>query len=208
MYLYVRSRQLQNDADVDWAAAVRARMAEVTGNDVRLWEKAYSPGTGTVRWTSWWDDLATLDRAVGGLRDDDAYSQLARDGAASAVGPADDVILGVVHGDPAVEMSSRYVRSLEAVGAQGTLDRGLTSGVEILKKSEEITGVPSLFVRAVTGTMGAFAWLSGYPDLGTFQATNEKLLTGSTWLWFRDRHAEGLSGSPMQMALYRRVDDQ
>ncbi|HEY1734828.1 MAG TPA: hypothetical protein VGG23_10300, partial [Acidimicrobiales bacterium] len=65
MYLYVRSRQLQNDADVDWAAAVRARMAEVTGNDVRLWEKAYSPGTGTVRWTSWWDDLAALDRAVG-----------------------------------------------------------------------------------------------------------------------------------------------
>ena len=52
MYLYVRSRQLQNDTDVDWAAAVRARMAEVTGNDVRLWEKAYSPGTGTVRWTS------------------------------------------------------------------------------------------------------------------------------------------------------------
>ncbi len=208
MYLYVRSLQLQNDADVDWAEAVRARTAEVTGNDVRLWQKVYSPGAGTVRWTSWWDNLATLDRALGAVRADTVYGQLAREGTASAAGPADDLLLGVVHGDPVIETSNRYIRSLEAIGAPGTLDRGLTSGVEILQKSEEITGIPSLFVRAITGSLGAFAWLSGYPDIATFQEANEKLLTGSTWLWFRDRHVEGIVGSTTSMALYRRVGDE
>ena len=66
--------------------------------------------------------------------------------------------------------------------------------------------MPTVFVRSVTGAMGTVVWLTSFGSLADFQVANEKLLTGSNWLWYRDQQAEAAQSGSVAMALHRRLD--
>jgi hypothetical protein len=49
---------------------ILGRVREVTGTEVGLWTNAYSPGFGTLTWTSWWADLSSMEAAFAKLQAD------------------------------------------------------------------------------------------------------------------------------------------
>ena len=73
MYLYSRRTRLTTFDGVDWANRVRDHVSSVTGNESQLWATMYGEGYGTLSWTSWAPDLATLEAANDKLLVDDGY---------------------------------------------------------------------------------------------------------------------------------------
>ncbi|HVX21209.1 MAG TPA: hypothetical protein VHB02_07665 [Acidimicrobiales bacterium] len=204
MYLYVRQAILVDNGGLGWARAVRAGLQEALGQPVHLWQNAYSAAADRISWTCWCADLGVLEDGLLSVPDRGGLP----DGRGSAVpGSAGERLFAVVHGDPDPASPGRYLRSQRAVGTAGHLDRGLQAGIEMAKKSEEVTGAPSVFVRAATGTMGAVAWLTPFDTMAEFQQANEKLLGEANWLWYRDRQAEATQSGSVSTALHRRIID-
>jgi|SRR6185437_1238507 len=202
MYLYVRQATLADGGGFEWAGAVRSRLEEAAGEAVHLWQNAFSPAADRVSWTSWCTDLDTLDGAVQSVR-----SALPAGGDVVVPGSVTEQLFGVAYGEPDPSSTRRYLRSLRTVGTPGHLDRGLQTGIEMAKRTEQHSGQPTLFLRAATGTLGLVAWLTPFDSMAEFQAANERLLSGSGWVWYRDRQAEAAQSGSITMALHRRVDD-
>ena len=177
MYLLSRRAQLNSAASVEWATTILGRVKEVTGNDVRLWTHVFSPGLGTVSWTSWWADLPSLEAAMGTLQGDSKFTALAAEGWTHIDGTVDDSLLQLVSGefDPSARDDFQYVAVAQAVCAAGNVARAMTVGIELAQKGEAITGLRTLFVRALTGTYGAVGWLTGYRDMAEFETAQDKM---------------------------------
>jgi len=177
MYLFSRRARLNGAAGVEWATTILGRVKEVTGNDAALWAHAFSPGFGTVSWTSWWADLPSLESAMDKLQGDAKFTALAAEGRTFVDGVVDDALLQTVSGevDPSGADQIQYVAGAQAVCAAGNIARAMTLGIELAQKGEAITGVRTLFVRALTGTYGGVGWLTGYRDLAEFETAQDKL---------------------------------
>lgn len=186
MYLFSRRARLNSAAGAEWAINILGRVKEVTGNEVQLWANAFSPGFGTVSWTTWWADLASLETAMTALQGDVKYNALGAEGPSFIEGAVDDALIQTVYGEPAGGASNQYVAGVQAVCAGGNLARGMATGVEIAQKVEAIAGVPMLFARSLTGPYGAVGWLSGYENLAAFETAQEKLAVDPGWLDYLD----------------------
>ena len=186
MYLFTRRGRLNSAAGVEWAVSILGRVKEVTGNDVQLWANAFSPGFGTVSWTTWWADLASLETAMTALQGDAKYNTLGAEGPSFIQGDVDDSLIQTIYGEPDAEAPNQYVNGVQAVCASGNFVRGMTTGVEIAQKVEAIAGVPMLFARSLTGPYGAVGWLSGYENLAAFETGQEKLAADPGWLEYID----------------------
>ena len=56
MYLFSRQTRLaggNGSRGMEWAVEQTARVNALVDLDVQLWAKAYSPGFGTLAWTTW-----------------------------------------------------------------------------------------------------------------------------------------------------------
>jgi hypothetical protein len=177
MYLFSRRARLNGAEDVEWATTILGRVKEVTGNDVRLWTHVFSPGLGTISWTSWWADLPSLETAMGTLQSDSKFTALAAEGRTHIEGTVDDSLLQLVSGEfvPSARDDIQYVASAQAVCAAGNVARAMTVGIELAQKGEAITGIRTLFVRALTGTYGEVGWLTGYRSMAEFETAQDKL---------------------------------
>ena len=60
--------------------SIRDRAGEVLGNEVSLWATTLSSAFGTLTWTSWWQDLSTLQNETAKLSTDKKYMGLAAEG--------------------------------------------------------------------------------------------------------------------------------
>jgi len=188
MYLFSRRAHLSGAAGLEWATNTLGRVNEVTGSGAQLWANAFSPGFGTVSWTSWWADLASLEAAMAKLQGDAKFTALAAEGASFIDGIVDDGLLQTVSGepDPSTANEAQYVAGVQAVCAGGNIARAMTVGVELAQKAEAISGVRTLFMRAITGPYGAVGWLSAYPDLAAFETAQDKLAVDPGWLTLVD----------------------
>jgi hypothetical protein len=184
MYLFSRRAHLSSGAGFEWATTILGRVNEVTGSGAQLWANAFSPGFGTVSWTSWWADLASLEVAMAKLQTDAKFTALAADGGSFIDGIVDDALLQTISGepDPSAANQARYVAGVQAVCAAGNIARAMTVGAELAQKAEAISGVRTLFVRALTGPYGSVGWLSAYPDLAAFETAQDKLAVDPGWL--------------------------
>jgi len=149
MYLFSRRARLNGAEDVEWATKILGRVKEVTGSDVRLWTHVFSPGLGTISWTSWWADLPSLETAMGTLQSDSKFTALAAEGRTHIDGTVDDSLLQLVSGEfnPSAGDDIQYVAGAQAVCAAGNVARAMTVGIELAQKGEAITGMRTLFVR-------------------------------------------------------------
>ena len=186
MYLFSRRAHLTGTESLEWAIAITARAGEATSNVTQLWASAYSAGVGDVTWTSWWEDLGSMEAAFAKLQADAVYLGLVAEASERLDGSVDDQLYEVLSGAPDQEGDPQYVGSVSAVLASGSFVRGLTAGLEISAKVEAITGVPSLFLRGLSGPYGGIGWISGYESLAAFEEANGKMEANADWLPFLD----------------------
>jgi hypothetical protein len=96
MYLFTRRTRLaggNGPAGIEWASQITSKVKEVSGHDVQLWSTVFSPGFGTISWTAWFDDLASLEAVGDKLDADPGMNQLGDKGAQLTDGTLDDGLL-------------------------------------------------------------------------------------------------------------------
>ena len=186
LYLFSRQAHISSATGAEWAAEIAVKAGEASGNAVQLWAPTLSPGFGTANWTSWWPDLATLQAGFAKLQDDESYNALAAQGREHIDGGVDDALFQPIHGAPDPDSGANFVLSASAVCGGGSLARSMTAGIEIAQKADAITGLSTMFVRAMTGPNNSVGWLTGYEDLAAMEAANDKMAADADWLTFLD----------------------
>jgi hypothetical protein len=182
MYLFTRRTRLARGdaaAGVSWAISITDKVKQVTGQDVQLWSTVYSAGFGTISWTAWFEDLASLEAVGDKLDADPGMAELGNAGNEFTDGSLDDGLLEPIYGDPAAGGDATYVGGAGAVCAAGNIERALGLGVEIAQKSEAITGLPTMFVRSMTGPYGGVGWLTGYENITAMQTAEAAIAAES-----------------------------
>jgi hypothetical protein len=209
MYLFTRRTRLtpgHGTAGVDWAGQIVTKVKELTGADLQLWGTVYSPGSGTISWTGWFEDLTALEVVGDTLQADPAMEKLANAGSKYTDGGLDDGLIQPIHGTP-TDAPIRYVGGAVAVAATGSLERAMAAGVEIAQKSEAITGRPTLFGRSVTGPYGGVGWLTGYETAAALEKAERALADDPSWLQLLDSTKGCWADDPgvTQSTIYRRL---
>ena len=157
-------------AGLEWATAITEKVATLTGQEVQVWATVYSPGYGTISWTSWFADLATLEKVGDTLTADAGYMKLADQGAKFTDGGLDDAIFQPIYGSPDPTRDIQYVGGVTAVAAPGNIERAIGVGIEIAQKVEAVTGMSCMFARAMSGPYGSIGWLTAYDNIGAIEA--------------------------------------
>lgn len=182
MYLFTRSARLNSFDGTEWALNIRSHASEVLGNDVQLWATVFSPGSGLLSWTSWWDSLGSLESAMAGLVTNAKYLELATQGRDFIEGGVDDLLSQTVFGEPIGDASAMYVGVVQAVAANGKIGDAMAAGVGIAQKAAEVGGAPTMFVRGITGAYGGVGWITGYESLAAMDTAQSKLAADPSWL--------------------------
>src|SRR5436190_19102365 len=76
MYLFSRRARLSpgNTREaMAWATAITEKVNQISGLPVSLFTQVFSPGVGTLVWSTFVPDLATLEAATDKLNTDDGY---------------------------------------------------------------------------------------------------------------------------------------
>jgi hypothetical protein len=210
MYLFTRRTRLARGdgaAGVAWALSVTEKVKEVTGHEVQLWSTVYSLGFGTISWTAWFEDLASLEAVGDKLNADPGMAKLGNAGNEFTDGSLDDGLLQPIYGDPAAGGDAQYVGGAVAVCAAGNIERAMGLGVEIAQKSEAITGLPTLFVRSVTGPYGGVGWLTGYENITAMEKAEDAISADPSFLKLIDS-TKGCfveDATTTQASIYRRL---
>jgi hypothetical protein len=210
MYLFTRRGRLTDGngtAGFEWAGSMCEKVRELTGQEVQLWATVHSPGWGTITWTAWMPDLSTLERLFDTLQADSSYIALTDQGAKYTAEGADDELIAPVHGEPDPERDAQYVGAVRAVCAAGSIARAMGKGIEIADKAASITGLPTMFVRSMSGPYGGVGWLTGYDDLAQYEKAQQALAEDQAWMALVDSTEGCFVEDPAvtQATLYRRL---
>ncbi len=192
MYLFVRRARIAGGRTreaMGWATETTEKVNHITALGVALYQKVFSPELGTISWSAFVPDLVALEAAGDKLAADDDYVSSVDRGADLTVGGFDDALYRVVHGAPDQSRPIEYVTAVRAVCANGQVARGMTAGIELARKAEEITGTPTLFVAEMSGAYGGVGWLSGHSDIASMERAQDTLGSDPDWLELVDREA-------------------
>jgi hypothetical protein len=170
---------------VDWARSVAGKARELTGQEFQLWGTVYSRGVGTIWWTGRFESIEALESVGDVLGADPSMEKLTNAGTRYTEGGFDDGLLEPSYGTPATD-HARYVTGATAIAAAGCYVRAIEAGVTIARRSEAITGRPTIFCRSVTGRAGEVTWLTGYESASAMEAAQRKLAGDQTWLELLD----------------------
>jgi len=212
MYLFTRRGRVDGGDTVGamtWATEVTAKASQISGLDIGLWTQVFSPQIGTLVWTVFLPDLATLETAGDKLAADAAYVTLQDSGSTHISSGLDDGLYQILHGEADPNGTPpEYVSVVQAVCATGNIANGMALGVEIAQKVESITGITTSFATHMTGSYGAVAWMTGYDNIGALESANEKLNSDPSFLSLVDSKAAGAyveDPSITTQLLYRRL---
>ena len=182
MYLFSRSTRIANADGMAWAVEMTEHAKRVTGLDIGLWGQVWSPEFGRIAWTTFVPDLATLADAGDKMAADAAMNEEGAKGAELTTGGMDDGLFNILHGEITPNApQAEYVTTVTAVCANGSLTKGMTTGVEIAQRAEKITGVPTMFVANVTGQYGGVGWMTGFVDTQGLEASQQAMAADEDW---------------------------
>ncbi len=210
MYLFTRSVRLSPGHLVEsatWSANITEKVNQVTELETTLWTSVFSPGLGTLVWTTRVDELAVLEASEAKLMADAGYVSLVDEGAKFSSGEAvDDALLQLVFADPdAANMPSQYATVVRAVLAPGSSVQGIELGVDIAQRARKITGRPTSFAVAATGDYGAVEWISLYESVQQLQTAQEALAANADFGKFVDKEASKAYQTGVTQAAYRKI---
>jgi hypothetical protein len=211
MYLFSRRVRIgggQTRAAMEWALGQTEKVNRITGLQVSLYTQVCSPEVGSIGWSTFVPDLATLEAAGDKLNVDDDFVSATDKGATLTVGGPEDTLSQVISGAPDPSRPIEYVTAVHTVCATGNLARGMELGVEIAQRSEKITGTPTLFLADVTGAYGGVGWVSGHENIQALEAAQQKLASDASWAKYLDKEVKGTyadePGHTTQL-IYRRL---
>jgi hypothetical protein len=210
MYLFTRSLRLGQGhlrEAMGWSANVTDKVNQITELDVSLWTSAYSPGLGTLVWTSMVESLAVLETSEAKLMADDGYLSVVEEGAKFDSGQAiDDNLLQLVFADPdGANTQPQYATVVQAVLALGSMTRGIELGVEIAQRVKKTTGRPTSFGVTATGTYGGVEWISVHDSIEQLQAAEEALSADTVFAKLLDAEASKAYQPGATQMVYRRI---
>jgi hypothetical protein len=211
MYLFSRRGRLAGGNTrkaLEWAFEITEQATQVSGVTVSLYTSVFSPEAGTMAWSTFVPDMATLEAAGDKLQADDGFIASSDRGAELGMSGFDDSLFQVLHGEVDPGRSIEYVTAVQTVCANSNFARGIEVGVEIAQRAERITGNPMLFVAAVTGSFGGVGWLSGFADINAMESAQQALLADPDWLAYLDKEASAAyveEPGTTQQLIYRRL---
>jgi hypothetical protein len=208
MYLFTRSTRVANADGMAWAMGMTEHAKRVSGLDIGLWAQVWSPELGRIAWTTFVPDLATLAAAGDKMATDTAMTEDGAKGAALTTEGMDDGLFNVVHGEiDASGPQPEYVTTVAAVCANGSLTKGMTTGIEIAQRAEKTTGTPTLFVANVTGQYGGVAWMSGFADTDALEAAQAAMAADEDWAKQVDKAGSVYAAEPAvtTQLIHRRI---
>ena len=211
MYLFSRRARLapgNTRAAMTWATEITEKANQITDLTVSAFTSAFSPELGTVVWSTFAPDLASLEASNDKLLADDGYVVMIDEGSRLIQPNLDDALLQIAYGGVDPNRRVEYGTSVQAVCASGSVTRGLELGVEIAERAETITGVPSLFATGVTGPYGAVTWFSGFADIAEMERAQHALAADASFTRFIDDNVRGVYAEDFaftRQLIYRRL---
>ena len=196
MYLFSRRARLapgNTRESMTWATGITEKVNQITGLNVGLFGLTFSPEVGSLAWSTFVPDLATLEAANDKLLVDDGYISMIDAGAKFASGAgADDSLFQLVYGEPDASRPIEYVTTVQTVCTSGSVIKGIEIGVEIAQRAEKALGVPVLFATGATGMYGAVGWFSGYESIAAMERAQQQLSEDTEFGKFVDKSVRGV----------------
>jgi hypothetical protein len=190
MYVFSRHARLalgQTRAARMWATEITARINQVTGLQVSLYAQIMSAEVGALDWGTAVPDLGTLDTAMEKLMVDDFFVAEQDQAAAYLQGSPVDSLQTVLHGELDMDAGPpEYTTTITTVCRPGCLERGITVGIELARRVEELTGTQPMMTMHNTGQYGTLTWFSGYPGIDSLEAAEATLASDPGWVRFVD----------------------
>jgi hypothetical protein len=190
------------------ALALTEKVNQITSLGVSLYAQVYSPDVGTLVWSAFVPDLATLETATDKLNADDGFAAMVDEFAPLTIGQLDDGLMQLVHGQPDPNRTIEYVTAVQAVCANGKLTSGIEVGVEIAQRAEKATGTPTLFATTMTGVYGGVGWFTAHADIAAMAEAEAAINADASFAKFVDgKAADVYAAEPMltQQRVYRRI---
>lgn len=211
MYLFSRQARLApgntHDAMV-WAANITEKVKQITSLDVSLFTKMFSTEVGTLAWTAFVPDLATLETANDKLLADNGYVALVDAGAKFSTAGADDILAQIISDTPPTDRQVEYATVVSTTCTNGNVAKGMQLAIAIAERAQQSTGDPVMVSSAVTGNYGAVAWLSGYEDIQAMERSQQALNADAKFMEFIDKNVAGVYAdepAASQQTVWRRV---
>jgi hypothetical protein len=209
VYLFARGARLgpgHAQEETAWAIAITEKVNQISETKVSLWTTFMSPGINTLFWTTFAEDLATLEGMNDKLMTDSGYLMLLEQGARYvSADPINDVLMQVVHADEIdVNKQPAYIAEVAATVTSGSAVRGIELGVEIAMTAKKLTNAPTSFSVASTGAYGAVAWHTAFDSITELQRGQEALMD-PTFLQLIDTKAKDVYQPAATQTIYRRL---
>lgn len=191
-YLFTRSIRVSGNLvdSMGWSARITEKVNQIAEIQVSLWTPIMSPQINTLIWAAMVDDLAALTATDEKLMADSTYLDLVAEGSKYDAGSGvDDQLVQLVHADPTAGENAQFVATVRAIVAPGSFVEGVTLGVEIAEKAKALTGLPTAFGQAVTGTYGEVAWYTLYDSIEQVQEAEAKINSDPGFVELLDQRA-------------------
>ena len=207
MYLFSRQTRIAGPDGLEWAVNIGQRAADISSHPIDLWGTVYSAGFGSVSWTAWFEDMASLESFGDTLNGNEEYQGLAAQGRELTEGGLDDQLMQLLAGEVDPERDPQYVNGVTAVPAGGNIERAMTAGVEIAERASKITGQNTLLLRGMTGPYGGIGWLTGYETIADLQAAQDALAGDASWVKYLDTTGGAFveDAAMTQSTIYRKL---
>ena len=192
MYLFTRTGRLRPGnarESIAWAVGVTEKVNQITSLDVGLWTTLVSPGNGTLVWSTFVEDLQSLEDANAKLAVDDIFVSEADRGAQFADGNLDDEVAQLLFGEVDPNQNPKYVVAVRSEMTPGAFGRGVEVGIEIAQRATAIGGVPTSFLHSSTGKYGGVAWISATNTLAELEASEAKVNSDASFIAYVDEVA-------------------
>jgi len=190
-----------------WSVSITEKVNQISETPVTLWSTVFSPASGTLTWTTVVESLEVLETTEAKLMADGGYLDLAEQGGAFASGDAmDDGILQLVVTDidPAGTRPA-YAHVVRAVLAPGAMASGIELGAEISQRAKAITGCPSSFGTAGTGTYGGVAWITGCDSIEQLEQSQKAIASDADFVKMIDKKASEVYLPGATQTVYRKI---
>jgi hypothetical protein len=194
MYVFTRTGRLRPGKTREamaWAVGITEKVNQITSLDIGLWTPVFSPGLGTLVWSTFVESLTDLEDANAKLMVDDGFVAEVDRGAAdfTASEGLDDTVAQVLSGEIDPNRNPTYVAVVQSALANGSFAKGIEAGIEIARMATEIGGIPTAFVVSSTGTYGGVAWLSGALTLEELERSEQAVNANPDFVKYVDEVA-------------------
>ena len=166
-----------------------------------------SPGNGTLTWTTFVEDLTTLETAEAKLMVEDAFvAEIERGVGFMTEAGIDDELAQVLHGEIDPSRDPRYAAVVRSVVVPGGFAKGVEAGIEIARRATELGGQPTTFLLATTGMYGGVAWVTGADSLAELERAEQAVNADPGFVQYIDEVAPGaFQPGVTTQAIYTRI---